>query len=350
MHAHRVALLIAGIAASTIAMAEGQAPREVAPTTDMGITRVPGIKVGHLTLDTRPTGCSVILAPPNTVGAVDVRGGAPATVETDLLRPDELVSTIHAVVLSGGSAFGLDARGGVMKYLEEQKIGYAFGGAFVPIVSGAAIFDLRVGDNPKVRPDAVCGYEAAARATTGRVSEGSVGAGAGATVGKFGEPGRAMKGGVGTASLTMADGLIVGTYVVVNAAGSIVDRAGKPVAGVRGSDGKSLEDPFALIRRGMAPGGTRENTTLGVVATNARLTKSQAQRVAAMAHDGFARTIVPSHTMGDGDTIFTLATGQVDGDVSRIGVLAAEAMSDAILRAVRAAKGLPGYPGVADLK
>jgi L-aminopeptidase/D-esterase-like protein len=159
-----------------------------------------------------------------------------------------------------------------------------------------------------------------------------------------------MKGGVGTSSITMSDGLIVGTYVVVNAAGSIVDRTGKPVAGVRGSDGKSLEDPFALIRRGMAPGGTRENTTLGVVATNARLTKSQAQRVAAMAHDGFARTIVPSHTMGDGDTIFTLATGQVDGDVSRIGVLAAEAMSEAILRAVRAAKGLPGYPGVADLK
>jgi L-aminopeptidase/D-esterase-like protein len=202
-----------------------------------------------------------------------------------------------------------------------------------------------------VRPDAVCGYEAASRASTGRIAEGSIGAGAGATIGKFGESGRAMKGGVGTASLIMTDGLIVGTFVVVNAAGSIVDpRTGKAVAGVRAADGKSLEDPFALLRRGLAPTGTRENTTLGVVATNARLSKSQAQRVAAMAHDGFARTIVPSHTMGDGDTIFALATGQMDADVSRIGVLAAEAMSDAILRAVRAAKGLPGYPGVADLK
>jgi L-aminopeptidase/D-esterase-like protein len=351
MPAHRFVLLLAGLAVSVISHPRGQAARDVAPTTDLGITRVDGIKVGQLTLDTRPTGCTVVLAPPNTVGAVDVRGGAPATVETDLLRPDELVATIHAVVIAGGSAFGLDTRSGVMKYLEEHKIGYAFGGAFVPIVSGAAIFDLRVGDNPAIRPNADCGYEAAARATVGRVSEGSVGAGAGATIGKFGEPNRAMKGGVGTSSIAMADGLIVGTIVVVNASGSIVDpHTGKAVAGVRGSDGKSLEDPFALLRRGVAPTGTGENTTIGIVATNARLSKAQAQRVAAMAHDGFARTIVPSHTMSDGDTIFTLATGQVDGDVNRVGVLAAEAMSDAILRAVRAAKGLPGYPGVADVK
>ncbi len=350
MRTYRFALLVAGLASSVVSLPRGQA-RDVAPTTDMGITRVTGIKVGHLTLTTRPTGCTVILTPPNTVGAVDVRGGAPATVETDLLRPDELVATINAVVIAGGSAFGLDARGGVMKYLEEQKIGYAFGGAYVPIVSGAAIFDLPIGDNPRIRPDAECGYEAATRANVGRVSEGSIGAGAGATIGKFGGPGRAMKGGVGTSSLVMSDGLVVGTLVVVNASGSIVDpRTGKPVAGVRGSDGKSLEDPFALLRRGVAPTGTGENTTIGVVATNARLSKAQAQKVAAMAHDGFARTIVPSHTMSDGDTIFTLATGQVDGDVNRIGVLAAEAMSDAILRAVRAAKGLPGFPGVADLK
>jgi len=351
MRAHRSALLVAGFVASVISRPIGQTARDVPPTTDQGITRVTGIEVGQLTLDTRPTGCTVVLAPPNTVGAVDVRGGAPATVETDLLRPDELVATVHAIVIAGGSAFGLDVRTGVMKYLEEHKIGYAFGGAFVPIVPGAAIFDLRVGDNPAIRPGADCGYDAASRASVGRVSEGSVGAGAGATIGKFGAPDRAMKGGVGTSSLTMTDGLIVGTLVVVNASGSIVDpRTGKAVAGVRGSDGKSLEDPFALLRRGVAPSGTGENTTIGIVATNARLSKAQAQRVAAMAHDGFARTIVPSHTMSDGDTIFTLATGQVDGDVNRIGVLAAEAMSDAILRAVRAAKGLPGYPGVADLK
>jgi L-aminopeptidase/D-esterase-like protein len=351
MRAHRFALLVAGFVACVISHPGGQAARDVAPTTDQGITRVSGIKVGQLTLDTRPTGCTVVLTPPNTVGAVDVRGGAPATVETDLLRPDELVATVHAIVVAGGSAFGLDARAGVMKYLEEHKIGYAFGGAFVPIVPGAAIFDLRVGDNPAIRPNADCGYEAASRAAVGRVSEGSVGAGAGATIGKFGEPNRAMKGGVGTSSITMTDGLIVGTLVVVNASGSIVDpHTGKAVAGVRGSDGKSLEDPFALLRRGVAPSGTGENTTIGIVATNARLSKAQAERVAAMAHDGFARTIVPSHTMSDGDTIFALATGQIDGDVNRVGVLAAEAMSDAILRAVRAAKGLPGYPGVADLK
>jgi len=350
MTTHQLVLLVAGTAVAMVALARGQA-RDVPPTTDQGITRVPGIKVGHLTLDARPTGCTVILTPANTVGAVDVRGGAPGTVETDLLRPDELVSTINAVVLAGGSAFGLAARDGVMKYLEEQKVGYAFGGAFVPIVSGAIIFDLPVGDNPHVRPDAECGYEAASRAAAGRVAEGSVGAGAGATVGKFAGPGHAMKGGVGTSSLTLTDGLIVGALVTVNASGSIVDpRTGKPVAGVRASDGKSLEDPFALVRRGVAPSGSGENTTLGVVATNARLTKAQALKVAAMAHDGFARTIVPSHTMSDGDTIFTLATGQMDADVNRIGVLAAEAVSDAILRAVRLAKGLPGYPGVTDLK
>jgi L-aminopeptidase/D-esterase-like protein len=350
MKKHRLVMLVAGMAAIAVALARGQT-RDVPSTTDLGITRIPGIKVGQLTLDTRPTGCTVILTPANTVGAVDVRGGAPGTVETDLLRPDELVSTVNAVVFAGGSAFGLAARDGVMKYLEEQKIGYAFGGAYVPIVSGAILFDLPIGDNPRVRPDAVCGYEAATRATTGRVAEGSVGAGAGATIGKFGGPGHAMKGGVGTTSFTLTDGLIVGVLVVVNASGSIIDpHTGKPVAGVRAADGKSLEDPFALVRRGVAPSGAGGNTTLGVVATNARLTKAQALKVAAMAHDGFARTIVPSHTMSDGDTIFALATGQVDADVNRVGVLAAEAMSDAILRAVRLAKGLPGFPGVADLR
>lgn len=351
MRAPRLVLLVAGLAVSVVSHPLGQTAKEVAPTTDAGITRVPGIKVGHLTLDTRPTGCTVVLTPTNTVGAVDVRGGAPATVETDLLRPDELVSTINAVVIAGGSAFGLDARAGVMRYLEEQKIGYAFGGAYVPIVSGGAIFDLPIGDNPRIRPNAECGYEAASRAVAGRVAEGSVGAGAGATIGKFGGQGHAMKGGTGTSSITMTDGLIVGTIVVVNASGSIVDpRTGKAVAGVRAADGKTLEDPFALLRRGVAPAGTGENTTIGIVATNARLSKAQAQKVAAMAHDGFARTIVPSHTMSDGDTIFTLATGQLDSDVNRVGVLAAEAMSDAILRAVRAAKGLPGFPGLADSK
>ena len=315
------------------------------------ITDVPGIKVGHYTLKERPTGCTVVLADPAAVGAVDVRGGAPGTVETDLLRPDELVNTVNAIVLSGGSAFGLEARTGVMKYLEEHKIGFQFGGAYVPIVPGAIIFDLNVGGAPSIRPGADCGYRAAAAAASGPVAEGSVGAGAGATVGKFGGAGRAMKGGVGTASLTFTGGLVVGAIVVVNAAGSVIDpRTGKAVAGVRTADGKSLEDPFALVRRGVAPSGTRENTTIGVVATNARLTKAQAYRVVTMAHDGLARAIVPAHTMSDGDTLFALATGAVDADVNRVGVLAAEAVSDAILRAVRAATGLAGFPAVADIR
>jgi L-aminopeptidase/D-esterase-like protein len=344
------ALLVAGLVVSVVSLAQGQMHDDPSGTA-AGITKVDGIRVGQVTLDTRPSGCTVILTPPNTVGAVDVRGGAPATVETDLLRPDELVSTINAVVIAGGSAFGLDTRSGVMKYLEEQKVGFAFGGAYVPIVSGAAIFDLPIGGKPLIRPDAQCGYQAAQRASAGPVAEGSVGAGAGATIGKFGGANRAMKGGTGTAALVTTDGLVVGALVVVNASGSIVDpRTGRAVAGVRSADGKTLEDPFALLRRGIAPAGSGENTTIGVIATNARFAKAQAQKIAAMAHDGFARTIVPSHTMSDGDTIFALATGQVDADVNRVGVLAAEAMSDAILRAVRAAKGLPGFPGLADSK
>jgi L-aminopeptidase/D-esterase-like protein len=334
------------------AMAVGEPLRsQPAPA---GITAVPGIRVGHFTRTERPTGCTVILAPPNTVPAVDQRGGAPGTAETDLLRPEQTVDVVHAIVLTGGSAFGLDTRGGVMKYLEEQKIGYAFGGAYVPIVPAAVLFDLPIGGRPDIRPDAACGYEAARRAKDGPVEEGSVGAGAGATVGKFGGANRPMKGGIGTASLQMPNGLIVGALVAVNAAGSVIDRrTGKPIAGVRAADGRTLEDPFALLRRGNdRAGGVLENTTLAVVATNARLTKSQALKVAQMAQDGLSRSIVPSHTANDGDTVFVMATGSLTGtaDVSRIGAGAAEAVSDAIERAVLQAKGLPGFPAVSDLR
>jgi L-aminopeptidase/D-esterase-like protein len=321
-----------------------------------GITRVPGIRVGHATMAGRPTGCTVIVVDKGATGGVDVRGGAPGTVETDLLRPDELVTTVNAVFLSGGSAFGLAVHDGVMKYLEEKGVGYSAAGFHVPIVPGAILFDLPVGttnENRLVRPDANCGYRAAMAAQSGAIEEGSVGAGAGATVGKFGRGG-AMKGGIGTASLTTTDGLIVGAIVAVNASGSIVDprHGNEPVAGVRNADGKTLANPFDLLRQGIAPQGTGQNTTIGVIATNAKLTKAQALKVAEMAHDGMARTIVPSHTMSDGDTLFTLATGDLagDADVNRIGVLAAEAVSDAILRAVRLAKGLPGYPSVSDIR
>lgn len=317
------------------------------------ITDVPGIRVGQHTLTERPTGCTVILAPPNTVGAYDQPGGAPATMETDLLAPENTISVVHAINLSGGSAYGLDSQGGVKRYLREQKVGVAIAGTVVPIVPAASILDLAIGGKPEITPGADCGYRAASAAAAGPVAEGSVGAGAGATVGKF-AGNRPMKGGVGTASLSGPDGLIVGALMVVNAAGSVYDRrTGQVVAGARTADGNGLENPFAVIR---APGSVEpaelSNTTIGVVATNARLTKAQAKRVAIMAQDGFARAIFPSHTPGDGDTIFVLATGGLTGEpnVSRIGSLASEAVSDAILRAVREATGLPGYPAVRDLK
>lgn len=318
------------------------------------ITAVPGITVGHVTLAERPTGCTVVLADGGAIGAVDVRGGAPGTAETDVLAPDNTVERVNAIVLSGGSAFGLDARSGVMRFLDEKKIGYRTSAGAVPIVPAAILYDLSIGGRPDVRPGPACGYDAAAKAAAGAIEEGSVGAGAGATVGKSMGGGRAMKGGIGSAALTTSDGLIVGAIVAVNAVGTVIDpRTGAPVAGVRTADGRRLEDPFALVRRGVmqqAPG--RENTTIGVVATNARLTKAQALKVAEMAHDGMARTIVPSHTPSDGDTLFALATGSLarDASVGAVGALAAEAVSDAILRAVRMARGLPGYPAAADIR
>jgi L-aminopeptidase/D-esterase-like protein len=321
------------------------------PAVTRGLTAISGIKVGHHTLTERPTGCTVILTEEGAVASVDVRGAAPATRETDLLAPDVLVERVNAIVLSGGSAFGLDAASGVMRYLEERKVGFAFGGAFVPIVPGASLFDLPVG-NPLIRPNADCGYRAAQAASDGPIAEGSVGAGAGATVGKSGGFNRAMKGGIGTASITLPSGIVVAALVAVNARGDIVDPAnGQIVAGVRRADGKGFSDARTIVREGVpeAPG---QNTTLGVVATTARLTKAQARRIATMAHDGYARAIVPAHTMSDGDVIFTLATGAHGGEVNltTIGQAATEVVVEAILRAVREATGVPGYPAVRDLK
>ena len=324
-----------------------------AQTVQRGLTAVEGLKVGHHTLTARPTGCTVIIAERGAVAGVDVRGAAPGTRETDLLNPVNMVSVVHAIVLAGGSAFGLDAATGVMKYLEEKNIGFDVRVAKVPIVPAAILFDLGVGD-AKIRPDAACGYKAAASATDGPVAEGDVGAGAGATVGKLFGAGRAMKGGLGSASITLPDGLTVSAIVAVNAVGDIIDPAtGQVVAGVRTTDGKGLADARKLIRAGATRPQTRvgENTTIGVVATNATLTKAQATKVAQMAHDGIARAISPAHTMGDGDTIFALATGiRTDSaDVTTIGALAADMMAEAVLRAVRQSKGLPNYPAVRDL-
>jgi L-aminopeptidase/D-esterase-like protein len=319
-----------------------------------GLTAVAGLKVGHHTLPGRPTGCTVVLAEAGVVAGVDVRGSAPGTRETDLLQPVNLVDRVHAIVLSGGSAFGLDAASGVVRYLDERGIGYESAAGPVPIVPAAILFDLAVGDR-KIRPTADCGYQAARAAGTGKVAEGNVGAGAGATVGKLAGSGRAMKGGIGTSSIVMPDGLVVAALVAVNAVGDVVDpRTGQVVAGARTADGASLADVRQLLRAGLLQRRTRagESTTIGVVATNAKLTKTEATKVAQMAHDGIARAIVPSHTPFDGDTLFALATGtrEAPADLMTVGALAAEAVSDAILRAVRAATGIEGYPSANELK
>jgi L-aminopeptidase/D-esterase-like protein len=318
-----------------------------------GLTDVAGIKVGHHTLTERPTGCTVILTERGAVGGVDVRGAAPGTRETDLLNPVNSVEMVHAIVLSGGSAFGLDSASGVMRYLEERGIGFETRAGKVPIVPAAILFDLGIGAKPQIRPTADCGYRAALAASDAKVAEGNVGAGAGATVGKFGGGG-AMKAGIGTASITLPNGLVVAALVAVNAVGDIIDPStGRVVAGVRTSDGRSLADARKLLRTGMparaVPG---QNTTIGVVATNARLQKVQATRMAQVAHDGLARAISPAHTPADGDTIFALATGDsaAAADIGTIAALAAEMVAEAVVRAALEATGIPGYPAARDLK
>ncbi|HET7291990.1 MAG TPA: P1 family peptidase [Vicinamibacteria bacterium] len=326
-----------------------------------GLTEVPGVKVGHFTLSEKPTGCTAVLTEYGATAGVDVRGGAPGTRETDLLEPRNSVSVVHAIVLSGGSAFGLEAATGVVRWLEERGHGYDVGVARVPIVPAAILFDLPLAGKPSVRPGADCGYRAAAAASDGPVAEGNVGAGAGATVGKLLGPGRAMKAGIGSVAIAMPDGLVVGALVAVNAVGDVIDPAsGKVVAGVRTEDGKGLADARVLLRSGSTaarrPGAGITNTTLGVVATNVALTKAQAQKVAQMAHDGLARALSPVHTPRDGDTVFALATARLDvatddARLTLIGALAAEAIADAIVRAALQSSGLPelGLPAARDL-
>ncbi len=326
------------------------------------LTAVTGIRVGHHTLTERPTGCTVILADQGAVGGVDVRGSAPGTRETDLLNPTNLVEKVNAIVLAGGSAFGLASADGVVKYLEEKHVGFPTAAGVVPIVPAAILYDLQVG-KASVRPGPDCGYAAARAATTDPVIEGNVGAGAGATVGKLMRSDRAMRGGIGSAAIQLPGGLVVAAIVAVNAAGNVMDPAsGKFIAGGRTDDGGSIADLRALLRGGATGSGPAEprsteagsiqNTTIGVVATNATLTKAQATKLAQMAHDGYARSIYPSHLMIDGDAIFTLATGTrtETADVNRLGALAADVVSEAIVRAARAATAIPGYPAARDIK
>lgn len=316
------------------------------------ITDVAGIRVGHATDARRPTGCTVILAEAGAVGGVDVRGAAPGTRETDLLSPLNLVQQVHAVVLAGGSAFGLDTAAGVVRWLEERGIGHPAGPARVPIVPAAILFDLGVGD-PRVRPDAASGYAACEAACATPPAEGSVGAGAGATVGKLHGMGRAMKGGIGTASARVG-GITVGAIVAVNAVGDIVDPASaRLIAGLRSADGRRIVGTTPSLLRGEVPAGLEAGmaTTIGCVATDATLDKAQACKLAQMAHDGLARAIDPVHTMYDGDTVFALATGASGraGNLSALGAVAAAVMAAAVVRAARSARGLPGLPSASEL-
>ena len=318
-----------------------------------GITNVSGIRVGHFTDPRRPTGCTVVLAEGGAVGAVDVRGGAPATRETDLLDPIHTVNVVHGVVLAGGSAFGLDAATGVVQWLEARGVGFDTGVARVPIVPAAALFDLGLGD-PSIRPDAEAGRSAAAAASDGPVAEGTVGAGAGATVGKLLGVAHAMRGGLGTSSLSRTDGATVGALAVVNALGDVVDPdTGRLVAGARGPDGRTRAGCSRRLAENWKPerplGG--QSTTLVVVATNVALDKPGAAMVARMAHAGLARALDPVHTPWDGDIVFVLATGQVSMAEAPLvaGTMAATAVARAIVRGVRLAEGWPGYPSTREL-
>ena len=323
-------------------------------TDSRGITDVAGVKVGHRTNLEAATGCTVVLFEDGAVGGVDVRGPSPGTRETDLLRPTYNVNVVHAVLLSGGSAFGLDAASGVMRYLEERGIGYQAGDVKVPIVPAAILYDLRMLTS-KVRPGPDDGYAACQNASAGPVDEGSVGAGTGATVGKVMGYDRGVKGGIGTACVHLGGGLVVGAITAVNAIGGVYEhRTGAVVAGPRDPVSGQMEDSLELMtspdfQRPQVEPGT--NTTIGVVATNARLTKEQANKLASSSHDGLAMAVRPAHLMGDGDVMFGLATGKhrPDVEINRLLAAAAVCVSDAIVRAVRNAESLGGIPGVTEL-
>ena len=329
------------------------------PAGDAGsITRVAGIEVGHFTDTRRPTGCTGVMAREGAVAGVDVRGAAPGTRETDLLHPSNLVDKVHAIMLAGGSAWGLEAATGAVRWLEERGVGLDVAVGRLPIVPAAVLFDLLVGDM-RIRPDAAAGYAACAAASSADPAEGNVGAGAGAVVGKVFGIQHAMKGGVGTASITV-DGVTVGALIACNALGDVIDPdTGHVMAGARTDDGQGMRDTRRALLRGQPPqpllAGT--NTTIGVVATDAILTKAQAHRLAIAAHDGLARSINPVHTMSDGDTLFSLGTGRAGKSLGMmvLATMAAEATARATVRAVQAARSVTTaeglyLPAMADLR
>jgi L-aminopeptidase/D-esterase-like protein len=314
-------------------------------------TAIEGIRVGHAEDFEAVTGCTVVISEAGATAGVDVRGGAPGTRETDLLNPANLVQKVHAILLAGGSAFGLDAAAGVMQYLEERKIGFDVRVTRVPIVCGAVLFDLTVGDH-RVRPDREMGYRACLNAGTTPLRQGSVGAGTGASVGKILGMERAMKSGLGSYALQV-EGLQVGALVAVNCLGDVVDPlTGEKLAGPLSDDGRTMVDTEEIMIRSFAEKKDlfSSNTTIGVVATNAALTKAQAAKLASMAQNGYARTMRPAHSMVDGDTIFTLATGCVEADLSVVGLLAARVMERAVIAAVKIAESLCGLKCYADIR
>ena len=326
------------------------------------ITDIPGIQVGHAQNEQALTGCTVVLCENGAIGGVDQRGGAPGTRETDAMHPMHLVNQVHAVVLAGGSAFGLDAATGAVRYLEERGVGFEVGVARVPIVPAAILFDLGIG-SAEVRPDAEMGYQACLNASADPPREGNIGAGTGATVGKIlGLPG-AMKSGIGTASLEIGSGILVGAIVAVNVFGDVIDpQTGQIIAGarlVRKGTEKIGKGPYfadtmyimeELVGDTILGFMSRGNTAIGIVATNAEFSKEQINKVAQMAQDGLARTVKPAHTMLDGDTIFALATGEKQADVNIVGAFAAEVFAQAVVRAVMMAEPAAGLPCAAEVE
>ncbi len=313
------------------------------------ITDVSGIKVGHYTDKKAVTGCTVVLCEGGAVAGVDVSGSSPGTRETDLLRPGNLVEKVQAIVLSGGSAFGLDAAAGVMKYLEERGFGYETSAGRVPIVPAAIIFDLNIGDS-RIRPGANEGYQACLAATDGKVAEGCVGAGTGATVGKILGVERAVKSGLGTASQRIAGDVVVAALAVVNAVGDVMEPGTRKIlAGPRKPDGSGFLSTSKLLKGEFKEAVPPLNTVIGVVATDAKISKTEANKLARVAQVGIARTIDPCHTMYDGDALFTLSLGEKQADLSALGAAAAEVVAEAIVRAIQKAKTLAGVPAAKDV-
>lgn len=298
------------------------------------ILDVKGLKVGQVQDEDGLTGCTVVICEEGAVCGVDVRGSAPGTRETDLLDPINMIQKVHAVVLSGGSAFGLESTCGVSQYLEERNIGFDVGVAKVPIVVGAVLFDLAAGD-PKCRPDKKMGYKACEMASDTVLKQGNYGAGCGATVGKIKGPEYAMKGGIGSYSIKLDNGLVVSALIAVNAFGDVYED-GNVIAGVLDNTKTKVLNSYELMKQGVNKGGfSIDNTTIGIVATNAKLDKAGCKKISQMAHDGYAKAIFPIHTPHDGDTIFTMATGEIETDITLLGSIAAEVVEKSIVNAIK---------------